>query len=109
MTTLVQILKPFYSTEGLLNSGDVVGLPDATATAMVAAGTAVEVDEGAGAGTPTTSPFRGQIASETDAQFVAAGGSSGDENPSAAIQGFQGDVTTIRGRAVPNSLIGDAL
>ena len=70
---------------------------------MVTAETAVLIDDGAGSGVPVSSPFRGQIASETDAQFVAAGGSSGNENPSAAIQGYEGETTIVRGRAIPNS------
>jgi hypothetical protein len=105
MTTLVQMLQPFYSTEGLLNAGDVVGPSDSLAATLVAENIAVEYDAGSGAGVPTASLFRGQLASETDAQFVAAGGDPGNENPSAAIQGFQGDVTIIRGIAVPNSLL----
>ena len=102
MTTLVQMLQPFYSTEGLLNGGDVVGLDDALAATLVAKNIAVEIDKGSGAGVPTTSPFRGQGEGETDAQYEAAGGSSGNLNPSAAIQGYEGDTTIVRGRAVPN-------
>src|SRR5271163_1684049 len=84
--TLVEIIgATYYSPGGILNPGDVCGLPAATATALIAAGGAQLANEGAGAGVPTTSPFRGQGAGETSAQFLAAGGSSGNENPSAAI------------------------
>jgi hypothetical protein len=99
MTTSIQVLQPYFSPEGLINAGETIGVSSAVATAMVAAGAAVLVN----GGTPTASPFRGQNASETDAQFIAAGGSSGNENPSAAIQGYTGAVTIVRGRNVPNS------
>jgi hypothetical protein len=104
MTKLVEILgQPYYSPAGIVNPGELCGLPDAVATALIAAGGAALHDSGAGSGIPTASPFRGQLASETNAQFVAAGGDPGNENPSAAAQGFQGDVTAVKGRAVPNS------
>jgi hypothetical protein len=106
-TSLVRLLQPFYSTGGLLNAGESVGLPAALASQLVTAGTAVLIDDGAGSGVPTSSPFRGQGAGELDSQFEAAGGSSGNLNPSAAIQGVEGAVTIIAGRNVPNSLIGD--
>lgn len=100
--TLVQLLQPLNSAGGLINAGEICGLPSALATQLVTAGTA-QLYEG---GTPTSSPFRGQIASETDAQFEAAGGSSGNLNPSAAIQGYEGETTIVRGRAIPNSEAG---
>jgi hypothetical protein len=103
MTTLVQIQTAYYSRQGLLNPGDIAGFPDADATRLIAAGIAAEYNAGDGLGVPLASPFRGQIASETNAQFVAAGGNPDNENPSAAIQGFQGNVTIVDGRAVPNS------
>jgi hypothetical protein len=103
MTKLVEILAPYYSPGGLLNAGELVGLPDAVATALIAAGGAALHDSGAGSGTPTASPFRGQLASETNSQFVAAGGDPGNENPSGAVQGFQGNTTIVKGRAQPLS------
>jgi hypothetical protein len=103
MTKLVEFLAPYYGPDGLHNAGEIAGIPDAIAAQMVNAGTAVLYNAGSGSGVSTSSPFRGQIASETDAQFIAAGGSSGNENPSAAIQGFEGETTIVRGRAVPNS------
>ena len=97
------MLQPYFSAAGMINAGEVCGFPSALAAELVAANVAVEYNAGSGTGTPTASPFRGQIASETDAQFEAAGGSSGDLNTSAAIQGFQGQVTIVAGRNVPNS------
>lgn len=82
---IVQILKRYSSAGGLLNPGEIVGVDSGLAASLIAQNIAVEYDAGDGAGTPLASPFRGQIASETDAQFIAAGGSSGNENPSAAI------------------------
>jgi hypothetical protein len=99
MTKLVRLTAQYFSPGGLLNAGELVGLPDALAAQLVAASAAVLVDDGAGSGVPIASPFRGQIASETNAQFVAAGGDPGNENPSAAIQGSQGDVTIMRNRS----------
>jgi hypothetical protein len=102
---LVRLLQSYYSTSGLLNAGESVGLIDALATQMVAAGTAVLIDDGAGSGVPTTSAFRGILASETPAQYATAGGTLGAQPVSAAIQGFIGgaDVTIINGHAQPNS------
>jgi hypothetical protein len=103
MTTLVQILTPYQSAGGWLNPGEIAGFPDALAATLVSSGVAQEYNAGDGAGVPLASPFRGQIASETDAQFVAAGGNPDNENPSAAIEGYQGNVTIVDGHAVPNS------
>ena len=80
MTKLVRLTAQYYSPGGLINAGETAGLPDAVAAQMVTAGTAVLIDDGAGSGVSVASPFRGQIASETNAQFIAAGGSSGNEN-----------------------------
>jgi hypothetical protein len=97
------MLQPFYSTSGLLNQGDIAGLSDALAAQLVAHSIAAEYDAGSGAGVVTASPMRGQGEWETDAQYEAAGGSSGNLNPGAAIQGVEGETTIVRGRAVPNS------
>jgi hypothetical protein len=100
---LVEFLQPYYGPDGLHNSGEVAGLSSAVATALIAAGSAVEYNAGGGAGVPTASPFRGQGEWETDAQYEAAGGSSGNLSPSAAIQGYESAVSIVRGRAVPDS------
>ncbi len=107
MTTLVQILKPYQSAEGLLNGGDVVGLSDSLAATLVTANIAVEYDAGSGAGVATASGFRGIGASETPSQYAAAGGMLGSQAISAAIEGFLGgdNVTIVHGIAVPNSLL----
>ena len=99
MTTSVRLTTNYYSPEGLLNAGETVGLADALATQMVAAGTAVLVN----GGTPTASAFRGILASETAAQYATAGGTLGAQKVSAAIEGFTGATTIVDGRAVPNS------
>jgi hypothetical protein len=105
MTTLVKILQTYASTEGLLNGGDICGLPASLATQLIAANIAVEYDAGSGSGTPTTSPFRGIGEGETPAQYSAAGGTLGDQQISAAVEGFLGgaDVTIVDGHAQPNS------
>jgi hypothetical protein len=101
MTTLVEILQPFNSIEGLLNPGDVVGLPDTLAVTLVASRVAVEVDKGAGTGVPVASAFRGILARETPAQYAAAGGTLGDQAVSAAVEGFLGgdNVVIVKGHA----------
>lgn len=104
MTTLVKMLTGYASSQGWLNGGDIVGLDSVTAAALVADSVAVEYDAGSGSGTVVPPGFtRGQIASETDAEFLAAGGSEENLNPSAAIDGVQGDVTIVAGHARPNS------
>jgi hypothetical protein len=106
MTKLVEILgQPYYSPAGIVNPGELCGLPDAVATALIAAGGAALHDSGAGSGTPTASPQRGILASETPAQYAAAGGTLGDQQVSAAIEGYLGgaDVTIVDGHARPSS------
>jgi hypothetical protein len=104
--TLVELLAPYNSPAGLLNAGEICGLPSAIASAMVTAGTAALYNAGAGSGTPTTSPFRGIGAGETPAAYEAAGGAA-DTTPSAAVQGFLGEGSIIDGRLVPTALVGD--
>jgi hypothetical protein len=103
--TLLQALKQYNSSGGLINAGDVFGTDASTAAALIAAGTAQLYNAGSGSGTPTTSAFRGILASETRAQYATAGGTLGDQPVSAAVEGFLGgaDVTIVDGRAVPNS------
>jgi hypothetical protein len=99
--TSIKVLQPYFSPQGLINAGETIGVSAAVATAMVAAGTAVLVNDG----TPTTSPFRGILASETQDQYATAGGTLGDQQISAAVEGFLGgaDVTIVDGHAQPVS------
>ena len=61
-------------------------------------------DLGAGAGVPVypEGGYQGQIASETTEQFLSRV-AGGIPSPSSAIEGFQGQVTIVAGRNVPNS------
>jgi hypothetical protein len=103
-TTLIQFLQRYAGQDGLKNPGEIAGYDSVTATALISSNIAVAYNAGSGAGTVVPAGFtRGQIASETDAQFEAAGGSSGNLNPSAAVQGYEGAVSIVRGRAVPDS------
>ena len=104
MTTLVQILKAYNSPAGLLNPGDVVGLPDATATAMVTAGKAALYNDGA---VEAQSYTRGLGAGELPSSYTALGFTLGEQVPSPAVQGYLGETTEIFGRAVPNAFVGD--
>jgi hypothetical protein len=102
--TLVEIIsQPYYSPAGIVNAGEICGLPDAVATALIAAGGAVLYNAGSGAGAPTASPFRGIGEAETPSEYEAAGGTLGDQTVSAAIQGYIGETTIVDGRAVPDS------
>jgi hypothetical protein len=100
---LLQMLQPYFSTAGMINAGEIVGFPSALAATLVANSVAVEVDEGDGAGVVLANPQRGILASETPAQYAAAGFTLGDQAVSAAIQGFLGgdNVTIIDGHAQP--------
>jgi hypothetical protein len=106
-TEIIQILTAWHSPAGLINPGEIIGVDSATAATLIADGVAVEYTTSAGAGVPVASAFRGIGEAETPAQYAAAGGTLGDQQISAAVQGFLGgdNVTITDGIAVPNSLL----
>jgi hypothetical protein len=104
-TTLVKILTPYASSEGLLNGGDICGLDSALASTLITAGTAVEYNAGSGSGVALANPQRGLGEGELASAYTAAGFTVGAQTESAAIQGYDGSVTIIDGRAIPDSLL----
>jgi hypothetical protein len=86
MTTIVTLLAPYNG--GL--TGQIMGLPDATATALVTAGGATLANLGAGAGVPVhpAGGYQGQIASEATSVFLARipGGVPNPGDPVRAVE-----------------------
>jgi hypothetical protein len=104
-TTIIQILQPYYTPNGLINPSEIIGVDSATATALIANGTAVEYTTSAGAGVPVANPQRGLGEGELASAYTEAGFTVGAQVESAAIQGYDGSVTITDGRAIPNRLV----
>ncbi len=110
MTTIVQLTQNYNSGAWLALAGQIVALPDATASALVTGGGATLANLGAGAGVPVYpgGGYQGQLAGESTADFLKRL-EGGAPSPSPAIQGYEGFVTVVHGRAVPDLLVGDKL
>ena len=95
MTTVVTLLAPYKG--GL--TGQVMGLPDGEASALVAASGATLKDQGLGAGVPNlpAGGYQGQVASESTAVFLARlpGGSPDPGDPVKAVE--NNPPTIVRG------------
>ena len=101
--TIVTLTQNYNSGAWEALAGQSVGLPAATASAMITAGTATASSLVLPAG-----GYSGQGEGERTVDFLNRV-PGGVPNPSAAIQGFEGFTTTLHGRAVPDQLVGDKL
>ena len=101
-TTVVQFLKSANAANSFYTAGDVAGFSSSLAATLVSNGVCVEFNAGSGAGVVVPAGSEAQEAWETTAAFTARN-PDGTPNPSAAIHGYEGETTIVRGRAVPNS------